>query len=324
MIALIGLLCGGCVAGEGDLFYLRSAGADMPVWVRGDLDAEVLVLLLHGGPGASALTYHWYLEALEARYAVAYWDQRGSGASQGNPDPATFTLDQFVADTDLIVDTLRDRYAPRALVLLGHSWGGGLGSAYLLEHQEKTDGWINVDGASDFQGGLEQSAVWVQEHAAAQVAAGERVRYWEKALDWYDTSPSLTDANTVTVHAGYVTSAHGYLLEDAETTGGWTDVFASPFSLFSALSNNAWTLEAMEAVFSMNLNPQMDTVTLPSLVLWGRHDGILPVALAQDAVDALGATDKNLQIFEDTAHLPMIEETEAFGEAVTGFIDARW
>ena len=70
---------------EGDYFFLRHKGADMPIWVRGNTQSNIFILHLHGGPGGSSIdegVEKVYLP-LESDYAMVYWDQRGSGASQG-------------------------------------------------------------------------------------------------------------------------------------------------------------------------------------------------------------------------------------------------
>ena len=69
----------------------------------------------------------------------------------------------------------------------------------------------------------------------------------------------------------------------------------------------------------------MSAILVPTLITWGRHDGILPVALAQQAYDALGTAPqgKSVVVFEDSAHSPYAEEPDRWLEAVTTFIDAR-
>ncbi|MNL88420.1 hypothetical protein D3C87_2181130 [compost metagenome] len=61
---------------------------------------------------------------------------------------------------------------------------------------------------------------------------------------------------------------------------------------------------------------------MPSLVLWGRHDGRLPVAMATTAFEGLGtpAASKSMKIFEHAAHEPHIDEPTAFADAVKGFV----
>jgi predicted alpha/beta-fold hydrolase len=114
---------------EGDYFFLRSEGADMPVWVRGNKNAQVFILVLHGGPGSYVSEYIGMpsFNSLEKEYTVVYWDQRASGDSQGNAKPESLTREQFVQDLDKLVALIRNKYNQPTLFLLGHSWGGALG-----------------------------------------------------------------------------------------------------------------------------------------------------------------------------------------------------
>ena len=71
------------------------------------------------------------------------------------------------------------------------------------------------------------------------------------------------------------------------------------------------------------LTPEMHKITIPSMVLWGRHDGTLPLPLAYDAFDNLGTEEdhKELHIFENSAHGCSFEEPDLFVERITGFIE---
>ncbi len=66
----------------------------------------------------------------------------------------------------------------------------------------------------------------------------------------------------------------------------------------------------------------MYKITVPSLILWGEHDGKVPVGLAQDAYDSLGtpASQKEIFIFSESAHSPNIEENSLFNEKVNEFV----
>ena len=60
--------------------------------------------------------------ALERDFVVVHWDQRGAGKS--NPsgfDPATMTLDRFLADAREVTAILRERLGDQPLIVLGHS-----------------------------------------------------------------------------------------------------------------------------------------------------------------------------------------------------------
>jgi len=73
----------------------------------------------------------------------------------------------------------------------------------------------------------------------------------------------------------------------------------------------------------MDISGQLQAITLPTLVLWGKHDGILPVPLAQDYYSKLGtpATQKSVVIFDESAHAPMTEEPAKFANQVIGFVN---
>src|SRR2546423_15018613 len=65
-----------------DLFWVTSNGADMPVWVKGNTTSNVILLVIHGGPGEGAYDFSDYETAkLREKYAVALWDQRNAGSS---------------------------------------------------------------------------------------------------------------------------------------------------------------------------------------------------------------------------------------------------
>jgi pimeloyl-ACP methyl ester carboxylesterase len=319
-------LLAACSPAEGEVLFVRHAGADMPVWVRGNTDSGVFVLWLHGGPGDNALHNVGtpFFAGLEERYAVVYWDQRASGSSQGAPAPSTLSLAQFVEDTDLVVDLVRARYAPRTLVMAGHSWGGTLGPAYLGEpaRQAKVDAWVEVDGSHDVQRGYALSRDIMLRHAAERLAAGEQPEVWEAARRFYEERPVLVNAD-LPRHSGYVYRAGGYVYDRTGLRGDPLAELLSPMDPMSSRFTPA-LLPRFFDLASMDMTEQLRRITLPSLVLWGRHDYILPVGLAAHAYEALGtpASAKRLVVIEEAAHSPHAEQPEASLAAVADFIES--
>lgn len=89
---------------------LRHKGADMPIWVRGNLQSRKMLLFLHGGPGECSMCLREFFDGIEQEMAVVYWDQRIAGAASGNADPASLTYPQFAEDLEMIIKLLKDRY----------------------------------------------------------------------------------------------------------------------------------------------------------------------------------------------------------------------
>jgi proline iminopeptidase len=106
-------------------------GVRLHVLTFGD-PANPPVIVVHGGPGADA-RHLLPLAALQDRYFVVFYDQRGSGLSERVTDER-LGLDAFYGDLDAVVD----RYgAGKPVRLIGHSWGAMLASGYLGLHPEK-------------------------------------------------------------------------------------------------------------------------------------------------------------------------------------------
>jgi L-proline amide hydrolase len=62
---------------------------------------------------------------------------------------------------------------------------------------------------------------------------------------------------------------------------------------------------------------RLDAIRSPTVVLVGRHDGL--TVTCSETIRA-GVPDAEIHIFEDSSHLPHLEEPERFREVVDGFL----
>ena len=60
------------------------------------------------------------------------------------------------------------------------------------------------------------------------------------------------------------------------------------------------------------------TIDVPTLVCWGRHDGLLPVSGASHLRETI--PNVRVELFEDSGHCPFLEESERFNEVVDAFL----
>ena len=58
----------------------------------------------------------------------------------------------------------------------------------------------------------------------------------------------------------------------------------------------------------------LERVAVPASLLWGRHDRFVPLSLAEAAAGRLGWP---LHVIEDAGHVPHIEQSDAFLEALS-------
>lgn len=100
------------------------------------------IIVLHGGPGFS----HKYLKPqldslLSSYFTLLYYDQRGSGWSEGENDTSRLNIESFVQD----LEQIRNHFNLKKLNLLGHSFGGLLAMFYSIEYPNKVSSLILVD-----------------------------------------------------------------------------------------------------------------------------------------------------------------------------------
>ena len=133
------LLCSGCIhtvpfqdatgnAIPGSIASMETitiGGIPQSIWFRGISTSNPLLILLHGGPGASeSALFRHYNSALEQYFTVVYWEQRGTGRSfHSNIPPNSMSIAQFVRDLDEVVEQVRHRFNKEKVILVGHSWG---------------------------------------------------------------------------------------------------------------------------------------------------------------------------------------------------------
>lgn len=315
---------------EGDFFYLVNKKAQMPVVVRGNTASGVMIVFLHGGPGGTALQKIG-LDAftkLERTYGMVFWDQRASGSSQGNSAISDLNLTQFTEDLDQLIELLKSRYNNPTIFLMGHSWGGCLGTNYLIDpsRQAKIRGWIDVAGAHNNPVGDDLSKSFVINYAEQQIAASSKVEFWQYVISWYDDHPDFTTDQLE--HYAFVNEAHGYIYDPSLAESGkfpnysFGYLFKSPANVTASLINYNNVIRNF-IISDIDLTPQMAAIRVPALIIWGLHDGIIPYPMAQRAFDALGTSpdEKQIVTLSNSAHIGFYEEPTVFADAVLVFIE---
>lgn len=302
----------------------------MPVLVEGNTSSDVLLLVVHGGPGSDALQTmngSW-MAPLESRYGVAYWDQRNAGSTQGGANHNVLRVATFADDLKKVVTVLKHRYgANRRIFLYSHSWGGCLSAAFLTQadNQLMVNGWINLDGATDFPLVDTESKAMQLRIGTAEKAAGRRVAEWTPILDYARandprTSPKISERFNDNAYKAIK------LIEEINKPAKerTNDLRYSPNSLMSRLVNfysvYAGTSLAAE-LFNTSFSGQLPRLNLPVLALFGKYDFVVPPAVGQDLLNRISSTDKRLVILNRSGHDPYLTEPDVVNEEIIRFIE---
>jgi pimeloyl-ACP methyl ester carboxylesterase len=81
-------------------------------------------------------------------------------------------------------------------------------------------------------------------------------------------------------------------------------------------------IPAMEALTSYSFRDKLVQIEVPTLIVWGRNDMLVPVEDAEEFERLIGANARKV-IFDDTGHVPMIERPSRFNALLREFIAGR-
>jgi pimeloyl-ACP methyl ester carboxylesterase len=81
-------------------------------------------------------------------------------------------------------------------------------------------------------------------------------------------------------------------------------------------------IDAMEALTDYSFRDKLTQIEVPTLIVWGRNDMLVPVADAEEFERLIGANARK-EIFEDTGHVPMLERPSRFNALLKAFIAGR-
>jgi pimeloyl-ACP methyl ester carboxylesterase len=318
-----------------DFFFLRNNGADMPVWVKGNTQSKNLILILHGGPGGSAFVIHEFFteftEPLEASCGVVYWEQRSSGSSQGNFSAATLTLQSYVDDLEKLVALLKDKYeADTNIFLLGVSWGGYLGSAFLAKDDNQNDikGWINIAGTNSFSKTANLGKQKLLFYAGQQLGLSANVEEWTEIKEWAINQDTIVTKEEFIKENSYAAQAE-ILLEDSlnitieqATTGEQLSfVLTSPFSANAWVSNLQGIRESNLLNLLLATDINVENISIPSIFLGGKFDFIVPEEVLLNQFNAIASDEKEIHFLSQSGHGILGHETIKLNELLSNFIE---
>jgi pimeloyl-ACP methyl ester carboxylesterase len=102
-------------------------------------------------------------------------------------------------------------------------------------------------------------------------------------------------------------------------------LFRSPESPFAYLAGERrvrrqLALQDDSSFEELAFSDDMDAIETPTLLLWGRYDGIVPIEAMDAARESLTNAPVETAVLEDSAHFPFLEEPEPFAQTVLDFV----
>jgi pimeloyl-ACP methyl ester carboxylesterase len=290
--------------------------------------------MIHGGPGLGATSYRDQdiIEKMESKFAVVYWDQRSAGASQGGQNGDVNTLEDVVIDFEKVVILLKSRYGKNISIFVnGHSWGGYLTPAYLIKgnNQAQVKGWINTDGAHDNPLVDLFSKEMMLEKAKVEIAANRNVDKWTEIKTYCEglLSNNFTFEESEKLN-GYASRALAYTPEIKNGNFNIRKLLKDfnrsnvPITAAALSAYNKLVRDLTRAYFSSKaVADKLNTITIPTLIIFGKYDYVCPPKLADEVETKVKSTYKKKIILEQSGHNPMISEPDLYWNEVIAFMN---
>jgi pimeloyl-ACP methyl ester carboxylesterase len=246
------------------------------------------LLLIHG-TGASLHTWDAWSAALSGTHRVVRLDLPGFGLTGPQPD-GDYRIDTYVD----MVDHFATRVGLDRFALAGNSLGGQIAWRFAVRHPEAVNALILVDAA-----GYPRSV------KPPLVFRLGRVPVVSSLMGHLD--PHMLVESTLKKTYG-------------DPTRVTPDLVERYYELALRPGNRA-AFGARTALPFEDRTAELRDLNVPTLILWGAKDALIPVSDAQRfAGDIRGAT---LRVYDDLGHVPMEEDGEHTAADAKAFLERR-
>ncbi|MGY2175025.1 proline iminopeptidase-family hydrolase [Pseudomonas azotoformans] len=276
--------------------------------VTGDLDSGRLPLIVaHGGPGCTHDYVDSFKDLAATGRAVVHYDQIGNGRSTHLPDAPSeyWAVDLFLAELNNLIAHL----GIRDYALLGQSWGGILGAEHAVRQPASLKALIIANSPASM-------ALWSEAaNELRQALPAEVQATLQRHEDAGTTDSAEYRAASDVFYARHVCRVQPMPAEVART---FAAIDADP-TVYHAM-NGPTEFHVIGSMRDWTIIDRLSRIQVPTLLISGRYDEATP-ATVQPFAD--GIADVLWQIFEQSSHMPHVEERDACMACVARFLEQR-
>jgi pimeloyl-ACP methyl ester carboxylesterase len=274
--------------------FVTLGGLEQWISIRGESRANPVILVLHGGPATSYVSFTPLFRGWEKDFTVVQWDRRGVGKTFGRNGAARTgepTLERIVEDGLELAELLRARLKKPKIVLLGHSMGSMIGVSMAARRPELFHAYVGTEQIVDMPSNEDVSYRLILERVRARnerkaVAALERIGPppYKAPRDWGTKQQQATVADTgygaiSRKMPGFLFFSPAYTLKDVlHFIGGQQFCIRKLYSQWMAFSARSLGLR----------------FGLPVIIIQGADDVMTPTVLAAAWLDEIDAPRKML------------------------------
>lgn len=260
------------------------------------------LLLLHGGPGMKSSDSDPLLQ-LGADRPVIQYDQLGCGKSDRPADTSLWTVDGYVERLEQIIDALQ----LKEVHLLGHSWGTMLAASFLFKEPSVVRSVIFSGPALD-----------------AQRWERDQRNYLKQFPQDIQETIERSEREGTTDSGAYNEAMMAYYKRHMCRVDPWPQDFADDLKeLNDKVYNFMWGASEFTVTGTLknfDATGRLPEIEIPALFSCGRFDEATPEATEYYASLV---PDGEFHVFENSSHMPGIEEPEAYVEMVREWVNRQ-
>lgn len=265
------------------------------------------VVFLHGDQDKAACISRPLGRFLERELRVVYFDQRGSGLSE-RPVDRDYAIATMVDD----IEALRREFGTPKIVVMGHSFGAVLALEYAAKYPTTTSHVIVVAGLWDTHvqcplrlARFAQLRPDVYEAARTDTLAADGSRRNDCDIELRARNGLGDDRRQFDLQTIFVDPTLAARLDSVNTA-----------------RNVVYGSEVNQAVMAAGLNryrfTRFEALTMPALVVGGKHDGAITPAGLRPLSEKL--PDAQYVEFENSGHFVYLDEPDRLATVVTAFV----
>ena len=240
--------------------------------------AKPAVILLHGLGGSTA-NWATNIAALSANYHVIALDQVGFGKS--DKPQLKYRVGTYVDFLDKFMSELKIENAS----LVGNSMGGWVAGLMAIKYPNRVNKIVLADAAGLVPPNFAELQVYQLNNSTRdEIRANMKLIFANPALQ---TNEALVDQ----------------------------------FMTARVTSNDGGTINSLiQSIIRKEdyLNGRLGEIKKPTLVIWGKQDGLLPIADAYSFNKGIAGSE--LLVFDACGHVPQFEKAADFNKAVNEFL----
>lgn len=304
---------------------VKLGGKDQWILLRGVDVSKPVLLFLHGGPGTADMTFlRKPMQELEKHFVLVMWDQRGAGKSYAAIDPeSSMTISQILSDANELTRLLCKRFHQEKIFLVGHSWGSVLGVLSVRNYPGLYYAYVGIGQISNMRENERLSYEWTLEeaHKANDRQAVKKLIQMGKPPYRGDWQKKFMDQRRLLgkyrgefygSSMGAFPVVVGGLIRATEYS--WTD----KVNFFRGILRSVRLI--WPELMTIDLMEMAPRLKVPVYFALGKHDHEAPFTLAKQYFKMLEAPHKELIWFENSAHMPQLEENEKFTDLLINHV----